>query len=185
MLLRAAGRRRTAPAAAIDKIVGKCRTVVSAAWIMKGTTNSQATARQLFSMRRKPNQGSPGRLMPTIRTRAKPRKTLWSDNFSKRAYVVCTILVFSWLLIHFRSEILNMTLSDYARPNDDLLSGSILSLPNSHNKCRQHFIDNETGQIRDNGLVDCTAAVTQNTDVWGHRMVTQRANAIHDSFVHQ
>lgn len=121
--------------------------------------------------------------MPTIRSKAKSRKTLWSDNFSKRAYAVCTVLAFSWLVIHFRSEILNISLSDYGQQTETLLSGSILSLPNSRNMCRQHLIDNATGQIRDNGLVNCTTATSENSEVWGHRMMAQRTTAIRESFV--
>ena len=45
---------------------------------------------------------------------------------------------------------------------DDLTTGSIVFVPIYGNTCRSRLIDNATWRIRDNGLVDCRAALTHN-----------------------
>lgn len=49
----------------------------------------------------------------------------------------------------------------YALRDDDLATGSIIFVPILGNTCRKKLIDNATWQIRDNGLVDCRAALAQ------------------------
>ena len=45
--------------------------------------------------------------------------------------------------------------------DDDLTTGSIIFVPILGNTCRKKLIDNATWQIRDNGLVDCRAALAR------------------------
>ena len=49
----------------------------------------------------------------------------------------------------------------YGHGDDDLATGSIIFVPILGNTCRKKLIDNATWQIRDNGLVDCRAALAQ------------------------
>lgn len=66
-----------------------------------------------------------------------------------------------------------------------LLSSSLLFSPLSGNTCRQSLFDNATGQIWDNGLVDCDAAKAQTAERWAKQMAYQRQIAIRDLFVHK
>lgn len=50
----------------------------------------------------------------------------------------------------------------YGHADDELATGSIIFVPILGNTCRKKLIDNATWQIRDHGLVDCRAALTQN-----------------------
>ena len=50
-----------------------------------------------------------------------------------------------------------------AKGNDDLATGSIVFVPLFGNNCRTRLIDNATWRIRDNGVVDCNAALSLST----------------------
>lgn len=50
----------------------------------------------------------------------------------------------------------------YIHEDDGLATGSIIFVPILGNTCRKKLIDNATWRIRDSGLVDCRAALTQN-----------------------
>jgi hypothetical protein len=68
-----------------------------------------------------------------------------------------------------------------ARPmtREDLGTGPILFMAPNGNTCRQRLIDNTTGQIRDNGTVDCEAALEQSS---GRRLSGTRVDIIRDGF---
>jgi hypothetical protein len=115
------------------------------------------------------------------------RKAVRPDSYNRYAYVACVLLAFSWTLIHFRHDI--PALFSGSTPSQenkvDPLNGSILVFPHDSGNCRQRVIDNTTGQIRDNGFVDCAAAEARSADAWNERMSRQRAGAIRDSFVNK
>ena len=46
---------------------------------------------------------------------------------------------------------------------DDLTTGSIVFVPLHGNRCRSRLIDNATWRIRDNGIVDCRAALSHSS----------------------
>jgi hypothetical protein len=49
-----------------------------------------------------------------------------------------------------------------AKPNgDEIYTGSILYMPDTSNVCHQWLFDNNNGQFRDNGYVDCERAFYQ------------------------
>jgi hypothetical protein len=123
--------------------------------------------------------------MRTERKSRTRRKFGWNDTFNKRAYAACVCLACAWLLIHFRDDIaaLDVRTAIVQDSRSDLVSGSILVIPRDGSKCRQRLIDNDTWRTRDNGVVDCTAAVAENTERWHERMANQRTTAIRDSFV--
>jgi hypothetical protein len=52
-------------------------------------------------------------------------------------------------------------------------------MPLNDNSCRQRLIDNATGQIHDNGTVDCEAALAQSS---GRRLSGTRVDIIRDGF---
>ena len=43
-------------------------------------------------------------------------------------------------------------------------TGSILYMPDEGRLCRQMLFDNNSGQMRDNGVVDCAAAAYRGSD---------------------
>src|SRR5437660_583008 len=63
--------------------------------------------------------------------------------------------------------------------SQDLTTGPILFMPVNGNTCRQRLIDNATGQIRDNGTVDCETALAQSS---GKRLSGTRVEIIRDGF---
>ena len=42
--------------------------------------------------------------------------------------------------------------------NDEIYTGSILYMPDDGRLCRQMLFDNHSGQLRNNGVVDCASA---------------------------
>jgi hypothetical protein len=63
-------------------------------------------------------------------------------------------------------------------------SGSIL-LPYDNGLCRLHAIDNATGRIQDDGVVNCLDAADQNTTAWKSLADQQKATEIRKSFRHE
>jgi hypothetical protein len=76
-----------------------------------------------------------------------------------------------------------------ARPSGhtaaELASGPVLFLPRSGNDCRQRVIDNATWQMRDNGVVDCDAALLQNDAAVPRGGSLSRTDAIRNGFRRQ
>jgi hypothetical protein len=96
----------------------------------------------------------------------KRRKFEWITNFDKRGYVVCALLVFVLVLIHYRANLLALNVSSaISHEKNDMLTGSIL-VPYADDVCRQRLIDNATGQIRDGGFVNCDTATAHNNKAW-------------------
>ena len=60
-------------------------------------------------------------------------------------------------------------------------------IPYNPNKglCRLRAIDNATGRIEDDGLVDCSDASAQNSLAWKSLVDEERANEIRRSFRHR
>jgi len=88
-------------------------------------------------------------------------------------------------VVHYRGDIPALfqspAMSRESEP--ELPNGSLLFSPFDDNTCRQSQIDNATGQIRDNGFVDCEVAKSQNAEEWATLTATKRAMAIRGSFV--
>lgn len=105
----------------------------------------------------------------------------------QRAWMVCGVLISLWAAIHYGRDmpVLFQSRRVVQESKPELLSGSILFVPSSGNICRQSLIDNATGQIRDNGLVDCTTAKVETEKSWAARMALQRQAAIRDSFANR
>jgi hypothetical protein len=68
------------------------------------------------------------------------------------------------------------------RATDDLTTGSIVFVPTHGERCRNSLIDNATWRIRDNGVVDCRAALSQNAHIGRLRWSTARVDVIRHGF---
>jgi hypothetical protein len=65
---------------------------------------------------------------------------------------------------------------------DDVYTGSILYMPSEGNVCRQFLFDNRTGQMQDNGAVDCEQALYTGGKDLPKKWSTARALVISESF---
>lgn len=123
-------------------------------------------------------------MRPNPRTRPR-RNAPRSGSFGRRAGVACALLASLWALLHYRGDIPALFqspgISGESEPK--LLNGSLLFSPLSGNTCRQSLIDNVTGQIRDNGFVDCDVAKAEIREKWTKQIVLKRQTAIRESFV--
>ena len=72
--------------------------------------------------------------------------------------------------------------SHATRTDNDLATGSIVFVPIFGDRCRNALIDNATWRIRDNGIVDCRAALAQNADARRLNWSTPRIGVILDGF---
>lgn len=115
------------------------------------------------------------------------RNAARAGSFNRRACVACGLLASLWAVVHYSGGISALfqppAISHESDPK--LLSGSLLFSPIDGNTCRQSLFDNATGQIRDNGFVDCSAAKAQTAEKWAKQMAFQRQIAIRDSFVNK
>lgn len=111
------------------------------------------------------------------------------DN--RRALAIC--LLFGAIAVFGLGTIIRNTPSSGTRiasatsahGGDDLTTGSIVFVPIFGNDCRRRLIDNATWQIRDNGVVDCNAALIQNTQ--GRRIgwSAARVDVVRQGFSHR
>jgi hypothetical protein len=128
------------------------------------------------------------RLAHAPNPRRRPRRdAARAGSFSRRTGLACALLASLWAVVHYRSDIAVLFQSPPILQESEpgLLSGSLLYFPLSGNTCRQSLIDNATGQIRDNGFVDCDAAKAHTAKMWGQQMALQRRTAIWDSVVNK
>jgi hypothetical protein len=100
--------------------------------------------------------------------------------------MACVTLAVLGALAYFRNDLpIPGFLSVGAqRTEHNIPSGSIL-LPYDNGLCRLHAIDNATGRIQDDGVVNCLDAADQNTTAWKSLADQQRATEIRKSFRHE
>lgn len=125
--------------------------------------------------------------MPTDKTPGAQRKTV---RFSIRrlSAVACAMAAVLSGLVYFRDDLLvwKMPLASPQPAGRGLPYASILIPYNPYKGlCRLHALDNVTGQIEDDGLVDCKDASTQNSVAWKSLVDQERASEIRRSFRHQ
>jgi hypothetical protein len=102
--------------------------------------------------------------------KSKRRTTRGSQSRdSRRALAIC-LLFGAIVLVGLGTVIRNsppggtrIAATTSAQGNDDLTTGSIVFVPLFGNNCRTRLIDNATWRIRDNGVVDCNAALALKT----------------------
>ena len=83
----------------------------------------------------------------------------------RRALVLCLVLAMllgvGLLAGGMVPSPLTRTTPPAAQDGNRLATGPVLFVPPSGNRCRQRVIDNATWLMRDNGEVDCDAALSQ------------------------
>ena len=125
-----------------------------------------------------------------MRKNKKPRtqrKTVRTRIFDKRfVATACAMAAVVCGIVYFRSDLPTLSLSsaDSRQMAHIVPTGSIL-IPYKNGVCRLRAIDNATGQIQDDGLVDCTDAADQNTVAWKPLVDAQKATQIRKSFRHE
>ena len=68
-------------------------------------------------------------------------------------------------------------------PSDaEIYTGSILFVPDDGRVCRRFLFDNRTGQVQDNGVVDCEQAYYRGMGEDAKQWSTARALLISESF---
>jgi hypothetical protein len=103
-------------------------------------------------------------------------------QISSCALAASVLFVCSFAAIYNRGDIIELFRSPAAIPlaKPDV-TGMLLS-PVSGNTCRQRLIDNTTGQMRDNGLVDCHAAAAKAEQEWTQEMAVRRQTIFRNGF---
>jgi hypothetical protein len=123
--------------------------------------------------------------MPKDKNSRTQRKAV--RTFIKRVgAAACAILAVLSVLIYFRNDLPLLSLAS-VNPNGtqrNIPSGSIL-IPYDNGLCRLHALDNATGQIEDDGFVNCLDAYDQNSAAWKSLADQQRATEIRRSFRHE
>jgi hypothetical protein len=125
-----------------------------------------------------------------MRKNKKPRtqrKAVRTRIFNKRfVATACAMAAVLCGIVYFRSALPTLNLSSAGSPQTahNVPSGSIL-IPYENGVCRLHAIDNATGQVQDDGLVNCTDAADQNTVAWKSLVDAQKATEIRKSFRHE
>jgi hypothetical protein len=66
--------------------------------------------------------------------------------------------------------------------DDDLTTGSIVFVPVLGDRCRNRLIDNATWRIRNNGEVDCRAALLRHANVPRLQWSSPRIDVIRHGF---
>ena len=124
--------------------------------------------------------------MRTNRRTRTQRKGTWIEIFDKRAYAACALVTVLCVLPQFLYDLPGLGVS--AAPLDETkqgpLPGSIL-IPYTGDICHQRMIDNASGQIRGDRLVNCDDAAAQNAHAWGQIMSEIKVTAIRKSFEHE
>jgi hypothetical protein len=125
--------------------------------------------------------------MPKDKNAGAQRKAV---RFSIRrlSAVACAMAAVLCGLVYFQDELPTWKMSSVGPRSTGrgVPYGSILIPYNPYKGlCRLHSLDNATGQIEDDGLVDCKDASTQNSVAWKSLVDQERASEIRKSFRHQ
>jgi hypothetical protein len=125
--------------------------------------------------------------MPKNKKPRTQRKTVRTRIFDKRfVATACAMAAVLCGIVYFRSGLPTLSLSSAGlhQTAHNVPTGSIL-IPYRNGVCRLRAIDNATGQIQDDSLVDCTDAADQNTVAWKPLVDAQKATKIRKSFRHE
>jgi hypothetical protein len=123
--------------------------------------------------------------MPTDKNSGTQRKAV-RISIKRLSTIACAITAVGFGLVYFRDELPTWKLSSAPQSGRGVPYGSIL-IPYNPNKglCRLRALDNATGRIEDDGLVDCKDASAQNSVAWKSLVDQERASEIRKSFRHQ
>lgn len=102
--------------------------------------------------------------------------------------VCCLVSVVAFSLFadtgsrHVSRQAKNQAAGQGPPTDEEIYTGSILFMPYVGNDCRQNLLDNITGQIRENGVVACDAAMSQTAAAQGRTWSAARVDAIRGGF---
>jgi hypothetical protein len=107
--------------------------------------------------------------MPTNAQSRSRKSRSWFRRENRRALVICLLFAgaatagLGTAIQHnpFAGIRIAANGPGYGHAGDKLATGSIIFVPILGNTCRKKLIDNATWRIRDGGVVDCRAALTQ------------------------
>jgi hypothetical protein len=98
-------------------------------------------------------------------------------------FAICALLVCSSAAIYYSNDIRVMFRSPATIPlRNPNTTGTVLT-PFSGNTCRRRLLDNTTGKIRDDGLVDCADAMARVDQEWTKQGAVQRQTIFRNGFV--
>ncbi len=117
---------------------------------------------------------------------AERSKAAWRDRYDAGRAILAfcclgAVIAFS-TLVDTRAGRSRVVTAPAPPSDEEIYTGSILFVPYEGNVCRQNLLDNLTGQIRENGIVACDAALAQSTDKSGRNWSAARVDAIRDGF---
>ena len=99
-------------------------------------------------------------------------------DLAQAAFAVCclgAVVAFSLLVDSGNSRHVSRQKAVQAPPTEEeIYTGSILFMPYDGNDCRQNLLDNLTGNIRENGIVACDAALSQMENIQSRTMSSAR-----------
>jgi len=125
--------------------------------------------------------------MPKDANAGTQRKTV-RLSIKRLGAVACALAAICYGLVYFRDDLLiwKMSLVSPQPAGHSVPYASILIPYNLYKGlCRLHALDNATGRIEDDGLVDCKDASAQNSAAWKSLVDQERASEIRRSFRHQ
>ena len=123
--------------------------------------------------------------MPKDKNSGAQRKAV-RISIRRLSTLTCVVAAAGYGLVYFRAELPIWKMSSASSAGRGVPYASIL-IPYNPNKglCRLHALDNATGKIEDDGLVDCKDASVQNSVAWKSLVDQERASEIRKSFRHQ
>jgi hypothetical protein len=125
--------------------------------------------------------------MPKAKTSGAQRKTV-RFSIKRLSAVACAMAAVLTGLVYFQDDLPTWKMSSAGSQSAGrgVPYGSIL-IPYNPNKglCRLRAIDNATGRIEDDGLVDCKDASAQNSVAWRSLVDQEKASEIRKSFRHR
>jgi hypothetical protein len=129
--------------------------------------------------------------MPKDKTAGTQRKVV-RFSIKRLGTAACVMAAICYGLVYFRDDLLTWDLltwkmSSAPQPAGHGVPYASIIIPYNPNKglCRLHALDNATGKIEDDGLVDCKDASAQNSVAWKSLVDQERASEIRRSFRHQ
>jgi hypothetical protein len=124
--------------------------------------------------------------MPKDKTSGAQRKAV-RFSIKRLGTVACAMAAVGYGVVYFRDELPTWKLSSAPQPAGRGVPYASILIPYNPNKglCRLHALDNATGKIEDDGLVDCKDASAQNSVAWKSLVDQERASEIRRSFRHQ
>jgi hypothetical protein len=124
--------------------------------------------------------------MPKDKNSGAQRKAV-RISIKRLSTLACAVAAVGYGLVYFRDALPTWKMSSASQSAGHGVPYASILIPYNPNKglCRLHALDNATGKIEDDGLVDCKDASVQNSVAWKSLVDQERASEIRKSFRHQ